>query len=239
MTSDLAMEDIESIMNEGGKVSPQDVVRLNALALKITNSATCDIATLPRVACAYGITFREPTIQQDMFISECSRIFSNDDTSYIAIQAWTLAHDSDDCNEKLLRHPMMFMMRVKLWIMKNLRKATCNELERIIYYVRFGSDPTTGEWPVYMIDDTPYDDEAGSQKSWIVANYLHSVAIGIDSVAALRATSPQLTAMIERAYLHRGAPLGDSEKKATADYYRTLDSIRKKAFPEQETDKKD
>lgn len=63
MTSDLAMEDIESIMNDGGKVSPKDVVRLNALALKITNSATCDIATLPRVACAYGITFREPTIQ--------------------------------------------------------------------------------------------------------------------------------------------------------------------------------
>lgn len=61
-------------------------------------------------------------------------------------------------------------------------------------------------------------------------NYLEAVSLGIESVAALRATSPQLSAMIERAYIVRSMPLINQEKLATRNYYMTLDRIKKKAF---------
>lgn len=68
MTSQLAMEDIKEITSKGGHVSPEDVILLNALGLKITNSYECDLSTLPRFASLCGVQFREPSVGQEIFI---------------------------------------------------------------------------------------------------------------------------------------------------------------------------
>lgn len=57
MTSKLAMEDIETLIEEGCIVHPSDVVRLNALALKIEKRPDFRLATLPRVALCGGVLF--------------------------------------------------------------------------------------------------------------------------------------------------------------------------------------
>lgn len=58
MTSHLAMEDIEALIDEGCVVHPADVVRLNALALKIEKRPDFRFATLPRVALCGGVMFQ-------------------------------------------------------------------------------------------------------------------------------------------------------------------------------------
>ena len=241
MTSKLAMEDIKDITSKGGQVSPEDVILLNALGLKITNSCDCDIYTLPRFASLCGVQFREPSVGQEIFIQECCRLFEDDDATYVSTQAWVLAHTSEECDINLLRHPKLFALRVKVWMMTKLRDTTMSEIERVVMYCKYGCDPTTNEFPIYMIDEHADigDDKVGEDKSWILKNYLESVSIGIDSVAALRATSPQLSAMIERAYIVRSMPLMNQEKLATKNYYMTLDRIKKKAFSKEDEVKQD
>lgn len=117
-----------------------------------------------------------------------------------------------------------------------MRDTTMDEVERVVLYCKYGCDPTTNEFPLYMIDEHADigDDKVGDDKSWILKHYLESVSLGIDSVAALRATSPQLSAMIERAYIVRGMPLANQEKLATKNYYMTLERIKRKAFTKDE-----
>lgn len=236
MVSELAIEDIERIQREGGVVPPRDVIRLNALGLKITNDPRCDIATLPRIAFFEGIEFKQPTVKQDMFLDDAFRIYNGDEGTMLALEAYVLAHDSDDIDEKQLRHPKLFAAKVQMWIRMKLGKILATDLRRIIDYCLYGCDQTSNEFPIYMLDDKADagDDMISGSQSWVLHQYLSSASLGIDTIAALRATSPQLSAMIERAYIVRGMPITDYEKQATADYYRTLNEIRKRVLNKDE-----
>lgn len=234
MVSELAIEDIERIQREGGTVHPRDVIRLNALGLRITNNPENRLAVMPRVVCMGELCLREPTIKQDMFLDECNSIFTSDPATYLLVQCWVLAHRNDDINDDLLKTPKKFLKTIKKWVKDDLADFTMNQIDQAVTFVRFGCDPDTNEFPIYMIKRIQEEDAneraIGEQKSWVLANYLHSTTLGIDSAAALRATSPQLSAMIERAYIVSGFPMKDNEQAATADYYQTLDYIKKNAF---------
>ena len=233
MVSELAIEDITKIIAEGGTVAPRDVIRLNALGLKITDDPSYELAALPRVASLEGIVLKQPSIEQDMLLDEATRIYNADKSTILALEAYVLSRDSVDWEE--LRSPKIFAVKVGGWVKANLGKVTAAQLRRTIDYCLYGVDPDTGEMPVLMADEKEVVKSGiGTDKSWALAKYLHSTSIGIDSAAALRATSPQLSAMIERAYLIRKIPLSDKDKQATAEYYMTLDDVRKRAFPKEE-----
>ena len=233
MTSKLAIEDIEEIIAEGGTVSPSDVIKLNALGLKITDNPDYSLATLPRVSSLEGVLFKQPTIEQDMFLDDAVRVYNGDAVTNLALEAYVLAHDEVNWNN--LRHPKLFALKIQTWVKINLRKVTATQLRRVIDFCLYGVDPDTGEMPVLMADEKEVlKNGIGTDKSWALAKYLHATSLGIDSVAALRATSPQLSAMIERAYLVNKLPLSQEENDATAEYYMTLEHIKKKAFPKKE-----
>lgn len=235
MVSPLAMEDIKQIMSEGGIVQPEDVIRLNALGLMISNSKDCELCTLPRFAELCGVMFRQPDIEHEMFLDEIDRMFSHDDATFIAIQGWVMSSKADELKEEYILKPKKLLKVITNWL-KNFKTETFNQLQRVVFYVRFGCDPLTNEFPIFMIDDKSISEQSiGTQNSWALSNYLHATSIGIESVAALRATSEKLSAMIERAYIVRGIPLPDKEKEATKNYYVTLNAIREKAFNKEET----
>lgn len=104
----------------------------------------------------------------------------------------------------------------------------------------YGTDPRTGERPVYMRDED--DDKIllpDSPLSNSLRLWLSSTALRIDSAAALRATSPQLEAMIERAWiLGNLGKCGDDEKETAAEYFATLSTIKEKAYAERDAKKK-
>lgn len=233
MVSQLAIDDIKGLMEEGFVVQPEDVIRLNALGLKITEDPECEMSLLPRVASIEGVQFRQPSVAKDIFLDECYRLLCRDDSTMLGYEAYVLSHD---VQEDELKHPVKFAFKVGYWMKKTFKKTTANELRRVVDYCLYGIDETTGEFPVMMIDEGADSDEdkVGGDKSWALYNYLKSASVGIDTVSALRATSPQLSAMIERAYIIRGLPLKKNEKKATAEYYSTLNSIKEKMKKQQE-----
>ena len=65
--------------------------------------------------------------------------------------------------------------------------------------------------------------------------WLSATCLKVDSAAALKATSPQLEAMIERAWiLNQLGTCSDDEKQATAEYFKTLEDVKKRAYAERD-----
>lgn len=58
MTSNLAIEDIESLIDEGCVVHPSDIIRLNALGLKMEKLPDFRLAAMPRVAVIGDVILR-------------------------------------------------------------------------------------------------------------------------------------------------------------------------------------
>jgi hypothetical protein len=238
MTSQLAKEDIEALIDEGCVVHPSDVIRLNALGLKLEKRPDFRLATLPRVALCGGVLFQQPTIGQDIFLDELCQVFNQDEGTILALEAYVLAHPNDDW-ENLPTFPRMFALKCIKWIRKHLKNETAEKVRHAIDFCKFGMNPEDGEFPVYVTDETfdKWYGEAGPL-SIALKKYVQACAYGIASDTALRATSPKLTAMIECAGILNDLKIDDDEKQATAEYYKLLEVIKIKARAERDAKKK-
>lgn len=239
MVSQLAMEDIQALQNDGCIVPPADVVRLNALGLKIEKRPDFRLSTLPRVALCEGILFIEPTIEQDIFLDTVTPIFSKDAGTVLALESYVLTHPDEDWSKKPM-FPVLFAAKCSNWIKKNLGKVTATKIQAVVDYCKYGMNPMDGEYPVYVTDETfeKWYGETGP-KSPSLRNYLQACTLGISSESALKTTSEQLTAMIERAFLLRDKKITDEEKEAVAKYYVTLDSIKEKCYSRRDKKQKE
>lgn len=200
MTSKMAEEDIEALIEEGCVVHPADVIRLNALGLKVEKHPDFRLATLPRVALCGEVRFSQPTIEQDMFLDNILQFFSNDEGTVLALEAYVLAHPEEDWSKEKM-FPRVFAAKCQSWVRKHLGKETAGKVRAALDFVKFGMNPMDGEFPVYVKDeefDKWYYD--GSEKSTAMKRWSEACACGIAPYAALKATSERLLAMIERAW---------------------------------------
>ena len=234
MVSDLAIEDIARIEAEGGHVSPRDVVWLNELALRVTSDPACSLGALPRIAVVEGVLFRQPSIAQDMLLDDLDSLFNHDEGTTTAIEAYVLAHGTID----MPRFPRLFALKVQGWMRSTFRHTTGAELRRALDYVLYGADAGVGEYPP-LPPETDGKEKAKTDKphSPALEDWQTAAAIGIDSDAALSATSEALAAMIETAYAVRHKrPLTKEDTRRTGDYYRALDEVRARSLPPKKLD---
>lgn len=238
MVSKLAMEDIESLMEEGCVIAPSDVIRLNAIGLKIEKKPDFRLSTMPRVAVCGGVLFVQPTIEQDIFLDQMFQVFSKDAGTVLALEAYVMSHPDESWSKRPM-FPWMFAHKCAKWIKKNLGKEHATKVRAALDFVKYGMNPIDGEYPVYVKDDDfdKWYDDAGP-KSLSMRRWLEACACGIDSAAALKATSPQLAAMLEKAYLLRDRNISDDEKQTTAQYFATLKEIKEKAYAERDAKNK-
>lgn len=106
-------------------------------------------------------------------------------------------------------------------------------------FVKYGMNPMDGEFPVYVKDEEfdKWYNETGA-KSQALRQYTEACACGIAPYAVLKATSPQLAAMIERAWYLNEKDISSDEKKASAEYFATLHHIQEKVRAERDEKKK-
>ena len=234
MLAPLAQDDIEALIDEGCVVHPDDVVRLNALALKIQKRPDFRFSCLPRIAMCGDTTFTQPTIEQDMFLDNILQLFSRDAGTVLALEAYVLAHPEKDWS-KARKFPRVFACKCAMWVKKHLGKETSTKVRAALDFVKYGMNPMDGEYPVYVKDDEfdKWYDSTGP-KSSAMRQYTEACACGIAPHAALKATSPQLAAMIERAWYLKQRDISEDEKHATAEYFATLREIQEKAMKERD-----
>lgn len=234
MVSKLAEEDLTALMEEGCVVRPSDVIRLNALALKIEKRPDFRFATLPRVALCGGVLFKQPTIAQDIFLDNLMEIFSQDDGTVLALEAYVLAHPEEKFDNPPT-FPRVFALKCVRWIRKHLKDETAEKVRHAIDFCKYGMNPIDCEYPIYVTDETfdKWYGEAGSL-STALRKYIQACTYGIAPEAALRATSQTLTAMIERAAMLNDINITEDEKHATAEYYKVLDEVKRRAYAERD-----
>lgn len=126
MVSQLAQEDIEAMIDEGCIVHPSDVIRLNALGLKLEKLPDYRLVAMPRIAVVGDVVFRQPTIAQDMFIDDAEEIMRADPATRLSLKAYVLAHPDETFGK--LRHPFCFSLKCKAWIKRKLGKQLATEI---------------------------------------------------------------------------------------------------------------
>lgn len=97
MISKTAQADVEDMWEAGLKPTFADIIRLNAVALKVQQlKSGFALAELPRVAFLGGVVFHEPTIGSEMWFTSAQRLFDTDDEeTFIILRSYSLSMPED------------------------------------------------------------------------------------------------------------------------------------------------
>jgi hypothetical protein len=225
MTSDLAENEVAAMVAQGLKPTVRDIVRLNAIALRIQyGTYNTEKYALPRVAFLGSLALRQPTIAHELWLDRVTAIVDMDDQSYFACRLYVASRPAaalcDPLDRKL----------VKAEVEKCLADFGAYTLEAVslaLRYVWVGGGELDAERPA----PRPHDDTMPDlpPDASIALGALHdgvAVKLGI-SLADLRSmTRTQLLSVIHSAVGMDGDAKGRAIGRARIDFFRTLDEIK-------------
>ncbi len=144
MVSEMAMEDAERLEGEGVRLTPREIVRLNAYGLKAQkDSDLAELSQLPRAAVLNGVGFREPTIGADIWLHEAARTMDLEDfQTFAVVRAVQLSRKWSDLPDPLDAEGV----RKACEEMKTrLRGTTFRQLLAVLEYVVTGNSAEASE----------------------------------------------------------------------------------------------
>lgn len=236
MTSELAKADIEGMIEEGLKPTIEDIIRLNALALKLEGArkrcAADSTEYLPRVAAiSETVSFRQPTIGHEIWMDKVERFIEKGDfQSLLAVKAFALSRPLKDLPDPDVKSTLAEAVQT---FCDSLQEFTRDQILAAIEYVIFGSSPLVGEYATTKARPLEECDgfEGEDWKHSLAAGVLHEgqVALWGASVAELeQMTRRQLEDMILRAQYYRDFDGEARIRDAQGRYYDTLFEIRER-----------
>ena len=143
MISKLAKAEILNMQKEGLKPSFEDIIKLNALGLKVEHGKEAsEFTALPRRAFVGDYILEEPSLFKKIFIDKCMQILDDDYYTYLFFMAWVLNTDDDD----LPKLDNIKNITKRIIDFKNkMMKFTERQIWTAIEYVFKGNDPTEDE----------------------------------------------------------------------------------------------
>lgn len=231
MVSKMAMGDIESMLDEGLNPSPADIIRLNAMGLKVEHSQNePDLSVLPRVAFCGDVAFHEPTVGSEIWLNEAQCHFNSEDfETVLLLRAFALHYarqldvlpDSSDAN-KVQNALEDFRNNV-------LKNLTVREITAGVLYASYGASSESLESPPIKDDEEPATTD--KETCYELGLLRRGVILKIGTWDELKKITPSaLDAMITIKLIQM---YGKGEQtrlhtQASGDYWRTLDEIRKR-----------
>lgn len=247
MLSLTARDDINELTAQGARLSPAEVVRLNALALKFERGPMAfDTWALPRAAFCGSLTFREPTLGHQLWLVNISRSFKTetDAITYFIVEAFALSRDYKALPD--WHDPAKCKKEIDRFVEKELSPFTMRQVRNALSYVQFGQDSTALESPPPAEKREKYEspedaadlaacDIKPDTPRTVWAAILHdglSAGLGVSIEEAAGMTLPQFMALEDsvRRRLDRDAGKSDDDSidAAKVDYWRALEEIRTK-----------
>lgn len=146
MVSSLFRKDYAALTARGVGFELDDVIRLNALALKAKEAQMPAFGTCVRRALFLdGWTLREPTVAHELWLEAVARHFDMaDDRVFQFVYAYALSRDADALPSAL--EPAKCIRRVFGFARKRLTGMTGAALREALEYVLFGLDWTACEY---------------------------------------------------------------------------------------------
>lgn len=237
MISRMAMEDIEALRADGIDVPPREVVRLNALGLRVERGPeSADLFAAPRVAFVGDVVIREPSLGAEMWLRQALDAFDGDDEqTYFTLRVLSCVVPwrelPDPADQKAVRKAIKATL-------KRLSDATLRQLDNALEWCIGGNLPETGEKPPprpVAADSSAADAEDMPERySPEFGLFYRGMAVRIGTAADMKdMTTSAMLAVCDRAEtiaatsaFGGGPDRKAEENKATGDYYRTLDAVR-------------
>lgn len=238
MVSPLAKEDIEAMLADGLQPSVNDIVRLNALGLKLERSAFSaeSLFCLPRVAYLGKLVFRQPTMGHEIWLDEVGQILDMGDPS-TNLAATSYACSIMDADKLPDPHSKVKVTCALMRFKFAVRKHTIQQIVNATRYVIDGNDAELYEYPVQK--DTGEGDMPDGDMSAPVGIILDGTAsgIGISLADARRMTRTQYRQTVRR-YLRVHGMLDEKAESGESggEYFATLEAIRKRLESERKAE---
>ena len=218
-------------MSSGVKLTPEDIIHLNALGLRHDYSKFgAELSMSPRLAWLGDLAFREPTVGHEIWMEGAADTFNLDNReTRLKVRAYCLATRIDELPDAADRDACK--SAVDAFCRKQLAPYTIGQIEAALIYAETGCDVTTYEDPVPP-------QRRGKKKrmrpdgeiSFAVGTLRLGVSLKLGTPSDLRRmTVSGLEALIDDAFRNdpkNGAEYRKEERtKAFAAYKRTLDAI--------------
>lgn len=237
MTSQMCIEDIEMMIEDGLKPTPQDIIRLNELALNFERKKSMNsfksFYSLPRIAQIDNERwFRQPTLGHEIWLNSVQRFIDTNINTLLALYAFALSRDYTELPDAENQKAVVDAVNKFLEEMKdNSREQIYAALE----YVQNGIVSSHDEYPEFAKSKNDDDDELSFDWDECIAvgvlNHGISVLHGITLAEMKSMTKSQLESIIERTLVFNDKASNDA-KYELANYNRTLDKIKERLIKE-------
>lgn len=237
MLSPLAEGDLEDLRAEGLEPTDEDVIRLHALGLKITNGPETTAYTAPRWATAGGVVFWEPTMAARYWYAYAKQ-YADDTEVEDWMFAYACAHGREPKYLRELIDPKEIQCALGIFIAS--MTATKEEVERAVYFAACGiqdPEPEKTEIQKRREEEEAARNVTREQRNFealedVLANAAAATGLTFDDL--MTQTPSRLRGMIYAAHVQAGMELSKTNAKAHADYLATLDAISKRLRAEKE-----
>lgn len=230
MISRTAIVDIKAAISSGVNLTPEEIIRLNALGLRYERTkAGADLRIMPRLAWLGDVVFREPTIGHEIWMKEAADIFDlTKPETLVKVRAFCLATAPEDlpdvgAGRDKLREAVMRFCRERIAFF------TLGQVADALAFAEDGSDPATGEVPAPAParKDRKAAVPVEGERCYEVGLLRRGVLLKLGSVDDLKKmTVSGLEALLVEEYRSNDEDYAKQlVSSAFADYKRTLDEI--------------
>lgn len=234
MVSQKMIDDAEELAERGIRLTPREIVRLNALGLRCERGTmSSSLHAIRRCAICGDLAFGEPTIGHAVWLDEAARAYDmSDPVTWFTVRAlWMSTVRHTDLPE--WRNAEAFFSAVKEFG-KRLATHTLREVAACLDYAEHGALPEDGEaGPKRQRGDVPPAlGEAVPDENWSgeigVVREAQYLGLGISLSDAMGMTHAQLRRVVDSAYDRLGAKASeDRVNTAVGDYELVLEEITK------------
>jgi len=233
MISQLAKEDLQDLRDAGLQPTDDDVIRLHAIACRLSEGAETTAACAPRFAICGGLVFWEPTLAAwDWF--KYAKTFAVEDAIEEMMFSFACVHGRERGYLENLRAPGEIEKAVGTFL--GTLTATRSEVIRAVNYVTIGHDdvvPEKTELAKKKEADEKEDGRIRDNYSAVETILTRAAAAtGLTYEDLMIQTPSRLNAMIYNANVLARMQMTANTAKAHAEYLATLRAIRKRLTEE-------
>lgn len=235
MISQLAIDDLKRLRNEGLTPTDADVIRLNALALKVTNGKETTAANAPRIGWAGDTPIYEPTIQAIYWSYEVAARLCDNEQTFDSLYAFACAHGRIPHFFDKLVSPSDVLTAVEKW--KSTLTATQAELTRAYLYAVRGDGAEAGEVAAIVEGGGERQKEKSDAENFAAVEEVLQEAARSLNVAPgglLTETMSRLGRLIYLENIKNGRQLKRLNAREHAEYLATFREIRERLMKEKE-----
>ena len=227
MVCQMAMDDIGLLAERGLTLMPDEIIRLNAIGLRVVSNPTCaDVVAAPRIGWAGAVAIHQPTVQADVWLDTCAKRWFDGDV-FASACAFAYAHGRE---RGFFSRPEMQDRESALSEIGEWNAAlavTGEELKAAYDYAVIGNDHAAGE-----LAATKPGAAAAAKPSVLddIYNMLcEASACGLSRQDCEAVAWTELSAILLKWHRNDGAEMDRSTARAHGEYILTLGEITKAA----------